>query len=282
MTELPTGTVTFLFAAVEGSTKLLHELGAEAYAAAVAERLEPGPIRLRIGLYTGTPLVTDEGYVGPDVHRAARMSAAASGSQIVVSAATRALIAEDDFVDLGPHRFKDLAAAEHVYQLGSGEFPPIKSLPETNLPVPATPFLGRSEELASVSAQLSSEGVRLLTLTGAGGTGKTRLALQSAAEVAEAFPGGGSTISRSRSSSRRRERSSFRRGSSSTGWASASISSRAGATPIRVSRRFGRRSEEHTSELQSRGHLVCRLLLEKKKKIYLLCFSSKENTNHVV
>ena len=238
MTELPTGTVTFLFSDVEGSTKLLHELGVEAYAAAlaehrrvvreacvsaggvevdtqgdaffiafptapgaleaaraIAERLEPGPIRLRIGLYTGTPLVTDEGYVGPDVHRAARMSAAASGSQIVVSAATRALIAEDDFVDLGPHRFKDLAAAEHVYQLGSGEFPPIKSLPETNLPVPATPFLGRSEELASVSAQLSSEGVRLLTLTGAGGSGKTRLALQSAAEVAEAFPGGVSWIS---------------------------------------------------------------------------------------
>src|SRR6266545_7257918 len=149
MTELPTGTVTFLFSDVEGSTKLLHELGAEAYAAAVAEhrrvvreacvsaggvevdtqgdaffiafptapgaleaaraiaeRLEPGPIRLRIGLYTGTPLVTDEGYVGPDVHRAARMSAAASGSQIVVSAATRALIAEDDFVDLGAAPFQ--------------------------------------------------------------------------------------------------------------------------------------------------------------------------------
>src|SRR6266545_2058496 len=285
MTELPTGTVTFLFSDVEGSTKLLHELGVEAYAAAlaehrrvvreacvsaggvevdtqgdaffiafptapgaleaaraIAERLEPGPIRLRIGLYTGTPLVTDEGYVGPDVHRAARMSAAASGSQIVVSAATRALIAEDDFVDLGPHRFKDLAAAEHVYQLGSGEFPPIKSLPETNLPVPATPFLGRSEELASVSAQLSSEGVRLLTLTGAGGTGKTRLALQSAAEVAEAFPGGVSWISLTRSPTPRSSRpASSRRSAPRTSRRGGSIS------PSRLARLGGACSSSWTT-----------------------------------
>src|SRR4029453_9249078 len=89
----------------------------------------------------------------------------------------------------------DLAAAEHVYQLGSHEFPPLQSLPETNLPVPATPFLGRKEELASLVTQLAAPDVRLLTLTGAGGSGKTRLALQSAAEVAERFPGGVSWIS---------------------------------------------------------------------------------------
>jgi predicted ATPase/class 3 adenylate cyclase len=237
-TELPTGTVTFLFTDVEGSTRLLHELGAEAYAAALAEhrgivreacaeqggvevdtqgdaffvafptapgaleaaaqiteRLAGRPIRVRIGLHTGTPLRTDEGYAGTDVHRAARIAASASGGQIVVSESTRALLTEGDFLDLGRHRFKDLAAAEHVYQLGSQEFPPLRSLPETNLPVPATPFLGRKKELASVVTHLGSADVRLLTLTGAGGSGKTRLALQSAAEVAERFPGGVSWIS---------------------------------------------------------------------------------------
>jgi predicted ATPase/class 3 adenylate cyclase len=237
-TELPTGTVTFLFSDVEGSTRLLQELGAEAYAAALAEhrgivrracaerggvevdtqgdsffvafptpagaleaaaqireRLAGRPIGVRIGLHTGTPLVTGEGYAGADVHRAARIAASASGGQIVVSESTRALLSEGDFLDLGRHRFKDLAAAEHVYQLGSEEFPPLRSLPETNLPVPATPFLGREEELASVVTHLGSPDLRLLTLTGAGGSGKTRLALQSAAEVAEGFPGGVSWVS---------------------------------------------------------------------------------------
>jgi predicted ATPase/class 3 adenylate cyclase len=237
-TDLPTGTVTFLFTDVEGSTRLLHELGGEAYAAALAEhrrmvreacaeqggvevdtqgdaffiafptpagaleaavqirvRLAAGPIRLRIGLHTGTPLLTDEGYAGTDVHRAARMAASASGGQIVVAESTRALLTGGDFLDLGRHRFKDLAAAEHVYQLGSEEFPPLRSLPETNLPVPATPFLGRKEELASVVTHLAAPDLRLLTLTGAGGSGKTRLALQSAAEVAERFPGGVSWVS---------------------------------------------------------------------------------------
>jgi predicted ATPase len=237
-TELPTGTVTFLFTDVEGSTRLLHELGAEAYAAALAEhrgivreacaeqggvevdtqgdaffvafptapgaleaaaqireRLAGRPIRVRMGLHTGTPLLTDEGYAGTDVNRAARIAASASGGQIVVSESTRALLTAGDFLDLGRHRFKDLAAAERVYQLGSQEFPPLGSLPETNLPVPATPFLGRKEELASVVTHLGAPDVRLLTLTGAGGSGKTRLALQSAAEVAERFPGGVSWIS---------------------------------------------------------------------------------------
>ena len=124
------------------------------------------------------------------MHRAARIAAAGHGGQILVSESTRALLPEGDFLDLGRHRFKDLAAAEHVYQLGAQEFPPLRSLPQTNLPVPATPFLGRKEELASVVTQLAAPDVRLLTLTGAGGSGKTRLALQSAAEVAERFPGG--------------------------------------------------------------------------------------------
>jgi predicted ATPase len=225
--------VTFLFTDVEGSTRLLHELGAEAYAAALAEHrrvvraacsdhggvevdtqgdaffvafptapgaveaaaditsaLAAGPIQVRMGLHTGTPLVTDEGYVGADVHRAARIAAAGHGGQVLVSAATGTLLTDGDLRDLGEHRFKDLAAAERVYQLGDGEFPPLKTLYRTNLPVPATPFLGRERELAEVVALLGREDVRVLTLIGPGGTGKTRLALQAAAEVAGDYPDG--------------------------------------------------------------------------------------------
>jgi predicted ATPase/class 3 adenylate cyclase len=240
MSALPAGTVTFLFTDVEGSTKLLHELGAEPYADALAEHrklvrevcamqggvevdtqgdafflafptapgalaaaraitegLASGPIRVRIGLHTGTPLLTEEGYVGPDVHRAARLAAAGHGGQVLVSAATAALIEPSGsepralpLRDLGEHRFKDLAAPERVYQLADGEFPALKSLYRTNLPVPATPFLGRERELAEVGELLSRDDLRLLTLAGPGGTGKTRLALQAAAEVAERFPDG--------------------------------------------------------------------------------------------
>ena len=214
--------MTFLFTDVEGSTRLLHELGDDAYAIAMAEHrralreafaahdgaevdtqgdafffafptapgalaaaaaghdaLAGGPIRVRIGVHTGTPILTDEGYVGADVHRAARIAAAAHGGQTVVSASTAALAdTVVTLVDLGDHRFKDLAGAERVYQLGAGEFPPLKSLYRTNLPVPATPFLGRDADLAAVVELLRREDVRLVSLTGPGGTGKTRLALQ--------------------------------------------------------------------------------------------------------
>jgi predicted ATPase len=225
--------VTFLFTDVEGSTKLLHELGDSAYAevlaehrrvlrdaftsdggvevdtqgdafffafptapgalraAAVAsERLRDGPIRVRIGIHTGTPHVTDEGYVGADVHKAARIAAAAHGGQVVVSSSTAAIAGTDDLRDLGEHRLKDLSAAERVYQLGDGEFPPLKSLHQTNLPVPATPFLGREREVNEVTALLTRDDVRLVTLTGPGGSGKTRLALQSAAAAGNAFRAG--------------------------------------------------------------------------------------------
>jgi predicted ATPase/class 3 adenylate cyclase len=229
--DLPSGTVTFLFTDVEGSTKLLHELGADAYADALAEHrrkirdastaeggvevdtqgdafffafpsapravaaaegmtraLTSGPIRVRAGLHTGTPLLTDEGYVGDDVHRAARIAAAGYGGQVLVSAATATLV-DVELTDLGEHRFKDLGAPERVYQLGNGTFPALRSLYRTNLPIPATPFLGRERELAEV-AELLQDGARLLTLTGPGGTGKTRLAIQAAAEAAESFPDG--------------------------------------------------------------------------------------------
>jgi len=231
-TDLPTGTVTFVFTDVEGSTQLLDELGPGTYAGVLAEhrrivresstsyggaevdtqgdafflaferapdgldaaalimeRLGEGPIRLRIGVHTGAPLLTDEGYVGGDVHRAARIAAAGHGGQVLVSASTATLV-DVPLRDLGEHRFKDLRAPERVFQLGEGEFPPLKSLHRSNLPVPATPFLGREHELEAVVALLTDPDTRLLTLTGPGGTGKTRLALQAAAETADAFPDG--------------------------------------------------------------------------------------------
>ena len=231
--ELPAGTVTFLFTDVEGSTKLLHALGAEAYADALmehrrilreafsrhggvevdtqgdaffvafptapgalaaareaSEALSTGPIRVRIGLHTGTPLLTDEGYVGADVHRAARIAAAGHGGQILVSSATAALLDTSDLRDLGDHRLKDLTAPERIYQADPGEHPPLKTLYQTNLPVPATPFLGRDVELAELSELLTRDDVRLATLTGPGGTGKTRLALAAAGASADAFPAG--------------------------------------------------------------------------------------------
>jgi predicted ATPase len=228
--DLPSGTVTFLFTDVEGSTRLLHELGTEGYAEALAqhrrviretctaergvevdtqgdafffafptapgalaaasaftEMLASGPIKVRVGLHTGTPLLTEEGYVGGDVHRAARIAAAGHGGQVLVSSST-AKLAEGELRDLGEHRLKDLSAPERIYQLGDGGFPPLKSLYRTNLPVPATPFLGRERELEEVVDLLAS--THLLTLTGPGGTGKTRLALQAAAEASESFPDG--------------------------------------------------------------------------------------------
>jgi predicted ATPase len=230
MRELPGGTVTFLFTDIEGSTRLLHKLGAsyvemlgehrrvlrnafvhyggvevdtqgdaffvafgkasDALAAAAKGRqgLEVGPIRVRMGLHTGEPLVTQEGYVGIDVHRAARIASAGHGGQILVSQSTRDLAPSDSLHDLGVHRLKDLTAPERIYQLGAGDFPPLKSLNQTNLPVQPTPLVGRQHELREISELLRSS--RLLTLTGAGGSGKTRLALQAAAEVVEDFPDG--------------------------------------------------------------------------------------------
>src|SRR4249919_1586169 len=151
--DLPSGTVTFLFTDVEGSTKLLHELGAEAYAEALAdhrrvvreacahhggvevdtqgdafffafpsatsaltaaseltERLAAGQVHVRVGVHTGTPFLGEEGYVGHDVHRAARIAAAGHGGQVLVSAATAALVARE-LTDLGVHRFKDIGAS---------------------------------------------------------------------------------------------------------------------------------------------------------------------------
>ena len=231
MVELPAGTVTFLFTDVEGSTRLLHELG-DGYADVLAEHrralrkafvgyggvevdtqgdaffvafakasdalkaaaegrevLGPGPVKVRMGLHTGEPVVTDEGYVGIDVHRAARIAAAGHGGQILVSRATRDLAGSHSLRDLGEHRLKDLTAPERIYQLGDQDFPPLKSLNATNLPVASSSLVGRGRELSELAA-LFRDSARLVTLTGAGGSGKTRLALQVAAELVEDFPGG--------------------------------------------------------------------------------------------
>jgi predicted ATPase len=157
--------------------------GAVAAAADARRALEPGPIRVRMGLHTGEPQVTDEGYVGIDVHRAARIASSAHGGQILVSETTRRLLEPDAPVrDLGEHRLKDLVGAERLFQLGDGEFPPLRTLDATNLPVVAIPLVGREREVEELSLLLS-DGSRLVTLTGPGGTGKTRLALQVAAEL---------------------------------------------------------------------------------------------------
>jgi hypothetical protein len=147
-------------------------------------------VPVRMGVHTGAPLLTEEGYVGSDVHRAARIAAAGHGGQVLVSASTAALATGGQLRDLGEHRLKDLSAPERIFQLGKGEFPPLKTLYRTNLPVPATPFLGRGQELEAVRALLARDDARLLTLTGAGGSGKTRLALQAAGDAAEAYPDG--------------------------------------------------------------------------------------------
>ncbi|MBA2632411.1 MAG: adenylate/guanylate cyclase domain-containing protein [Chloroflexi bacterium] len=143
-----------------------------------------------MGIHTGTPHIGEEGYIGTDVHRAARIAAAGHGGQVLVSAATAALVATDGLRDLGEHRLKDLSAPERIYQLGHADFPSLKSLHQTNLPILATPFLGLGQEVAEVIALLNRAAVRLLTLTGPGGTGKTRLALQSATASTATFAGG--------------------------------------------------------------------------------------------
>jgi predicted ATPase len=230
MRELPTGTVTFLFTDIEGSTRLLQELG-DGYAEALAEHrrllrqaferrggvevdtqgdaffiafarardalaaaeeaqraLIGELLRVRMGVHTGEPLLTDDGYVGLDVHRAARICSAGHGGQVLVSDTTARLLDGAGLRDLGEHRLKDLSAPQRLYQLGREDFPPLKALNQTNLPLQPTSFIGRERELAEVVELLHSS--RLVTLTGPGGSGKTRLALHVAAELAGEFGDG--------------------------------------------------------------------------------------------
>ena len=230
MRELPAGTVTFLFTDIEGSTRLLRELG-DGYADALAVHrrvlrdafaahdgfeidtqgdaffvafaraadalaaardgqaaLAGGPIRVRMGIHTGEPTVTDEGYVGLEVHRAARIAASGHGGQVLVSQATRELL-RDGLQELGEHRLKDFSEPIALFQVGKDSFPPLKTISNTNLPRPASSFVGRGREIEDVVEQLRN-GTRFLTLTGPGGSGKTRLALEAAGELVPDFKAG--------------------------------------------------------------------------------------------
>jgi predicted ATPase/class 3 adenylate cyclase len=233
--DLPRGTVTFVFTDIAGSTRLLRDIGEEGYARALAEHRDAvrtaftrhdgievdsqgdafffvfrtpqqalqaasggliastgSHVQVRIGIHTGTPLLTPEGYVGTDVHRASRIADAGHGGQVLVSATTATLVEADGFalLDLGKHRLKDLARPERLFQLGTDAFPPIRSQSPSNLPTPTTAFLGRQAELERVKELLAERDIRVITLTGPGGMGKTRLAVQAARESSDLFPDG--------------------------------------------------------------------------------------------
>ena len=248
MPDRPTGTVTFLFTDIEGSTtRWEHHRSAmqaaltrhdallrqaiddhggyvfktvgDAFCAAFASPLAAleaalaaqralasedwgtvGPIRVRMALHTGLAQQRDDDYFGPPLNRIARLLSAGHGMQVLLSGVTQELVRDQLPVDaalrdLGAHRLKDLIRPEHIFQLMAPDlpvdFPPLHTLDNrpNNLPLQLTPFIGRERELDAVRERLLEAGTRLLTLTGPGGTGKTRLALQVAA-ACDDFPDG--------------------------------------------------------------------------------------------
>src|SRR5207245_5481934 len=138
-----------------------------------------------VGLHTGTPHLTEEGYLGADVNKGARIGAAGHGGQVLVSRETRGRI-EGEVTDLGEHRLKDFAEPVWIFQLGSQRFPPLNTISNTNLPHPASSFVGRGREVRGVGSLLRA-GTRFLTLTGPGGSGKPRPAVAAGAEPAPEF-----------------------------------------------------------------------------------------------
>ncbi len=164
-------------------------------------------VRVRMGIHTGEPWVGEEGYVGMDVHRAARIANLGHGGQVLLSETAAALVIDElpegvSLLDLGRHRLKDVPRMERVRQLVidglPGEFPPLKSLEQEpsskrrrhNLPSDLTPFIGRRDELSAITGYLADPSIHLLTLLGVGGIGKTRLAIHAAAELVDDFPDG--------------------------------------------------------------------------------------------
>ena len=249
MHHLPTGTVTLLFTDIEGSTRLLQQLGegyshvltecrhllrasfqqwnghevdtqgdaffvafaraTDAVAAAVAAQRtlvshlwpEGVAVRVRMGIHTGEPTLSSEDYTGLDVHHAVRIMSVGHGGQVLLSQTTRDLVEHDlpddvSLRDLEAHRLKDLQHKSHLFQLViaglPADFPPLKTLDThpNNLPIQLTSLIGREQEITTVQRLLCREDVRLLTLTGPGGTGKTRLGLQVAAELIDRFADG--------------------------------------------------------------------------------------------
>ena len=171
----------------------------EAHVALLNEDWAETPIRVRMGLHTGPAEERDGDYFGPTLNRVARLMSIGHGHQTLLSQATyerlgNAVPKEAELIDKGMHRLKDLSAPEHVWQLQHPalpqEFAPLKSLDylPTNLPNQVTSFIGREPEMAEVVGLL--ERSRLVTLTGSGGTGKTRLALQVAADLLDEYPDG--------------------------------------------------------------------------------------------
>jgi predicted ATPase len=185
-----------VFAAFRRPLDAVTAAAAAQRALAAASWPEGVSVRVRIGLHTGEAELAGQDYAGLEVHRAARISAAAHGGQVLISSATHELVGRDlpagiGLRDLGAHRLKDIPRPERLYQLQidglPSEFPPLRTLDAWRTSLPATPtsFIGREQEVAEATALLAQ--TRLLTLTGPGGTGKTRLALRIADEAAESY-----------------------------------------------------------------------------------------------
>ncbi len=151
--------------------------------------LDPGPLRVRMGVHTGEPILTGEGYVGIDVHLTARLMAAGHGGQVLVSEATARLLGTQTLHDLGEHRLKDIPGSQRLFQVGDAAFPPLRTMDASNLPVAPSRLIGRRANVATVVG-LVDRGGRLTTITGPGGIGKTRLALAVASELAGRFKDG--------------------------------------------------------------------------------------------
>jgi predicted ATPase/class 3 adenylate cyclase len=176
------------FVAFADARAAVHAAADGQEALAHADWLDGEELLVRMGIHTGEPIAEPPKYVGLDVHLAARIMAAGHGGQVLLSEATHALV-ETPAADLGEHILKDFEEPVRLFQLGGRRFPPLRTVANTNLVRPSTSFVGREREIAEVLSLLRSE-ARLVTLTGAGGTGKTRLAVEAAFESIEDYPNG--------------------------------------------------------------------------------------------